>query len=173
VKTFCKHHWQALLLTALSIAVCAWYVRPVGIYQLASGLRVEEIHGTVYFFNGTSKSFDSRLVDLKQNDDGFDEICAQAEALRFRRSPLNLVRRFLPESAPHSQQLNAGDVTFLLLLEDSGEHFVWLTFSIDRWSYYTDEINHSLPLSVSIANRQATDQGSGTSLGEVLWNYGV
>lgn len=162
-----------LLILAL-LAGSLWYARPVGLDTLYPNLEPDLIDVTLIQFNGHGHT--DRSLRLTPEDPEFAPLLRRLEALRFRRSPTNLLLQampFLQDLLPAAVKTTGdGEIQHLIigLAEDTGTD-AWrhadLQFRIDRWSYRDFEHGVSLPLF------SKDGKTAGQALAQELWDLSL
>ena len=164
----------AVLVLALA-AGCVWYARPVGVRDLWPDLAPDLIEVYLSDTDNDLNTADRRLR-LFAGDPGFEDLWARIDALRFRRSPANLLvlaLPFLPDGGSSQQKpIRPGEIDhlYLSLSQDNGQA-VWrteaLSLWVDQWSFR--DFDRGVGLSLSLAGgREATQ-----ALAHALWDMAV
>ena len=142
-----------LLLAALLVIWGLWYARPIGVDTLFPGLEPDTIYVTLIDFTGSSH--EDRSLEFTAGTPEFDELWAEVQALKFRRSPLNVVVQVLPFLegivGSHVKYPEADDIDHLIIgfAQDNGTD-TWrsedLQFWTNTWSYRDFDHGVTLPL---------------------------
>lgn len=151
-------HWGLLVLAAVW---CFWYARPVDIYDLMGGR--EPAHLTVAVFPQKDwPSITLENLDLSAGEPEMDTVMERLEALRFRRNPLEVVLRFLPQGGRTVEIDPELDyrMNFTAYNQDN-QPILILNFEINGWYRFVGQ--RSLPLYIT------QEQERGRELGALLW----
>ena len=141
-----------LLLAVLLALRCMWYARPIGVDTLFSGLEPDTIYVTLIDFTGSSH--EDRSLEFTAGTPEFDELWAEVQALKFRRSPLNVVVQAFPlleNFSSSSKTMEDGDITHMILdlYQVNGlpsAKTEQLRFWVDSWEYRDFDHGVNLPL---------------------------
>lgn len=151
-------YWGLLVLMAVW---CFWYARPVNFYDLMGGR--EPAYLTVAVF--PQKDWPSITVgnlDLSAGEPEMDAVMERLEMLRFRRNPLEVVLRFLPQGNRSTEIDPELDYRIIFTAYDQEYHpILTLNFEINGWYRFAGQ--RSLPLYIS------QEQERGRELGAFLW----
>ena len=159
------------LILAVVLAVwCIWYARPVGVDTLFPDLEPDLIDVHLSDFTGSGQEV--RKAVFNAGTEEFDNLWAEIQDFRFRRSPLNVVVQALPflegimENS--TKYPEAGDLNHLYIsfAQDNGTD-IWrsegLQFWVDAWSYRDSSHGVTLPLVMKDGKE------TGQTLAHSLW----
>lgn len=154
----------AIAVLAAALVAALVYKRPLDIKTLTGVTEPDDIAITVLLVDEDMDT-QQRDLTLSAGDEGFDELLARLEELRFRRPPTNLIRivlPFLPESGGEAQEWEAGEFQHLFIsLSQPGENgervYGYVEFWVDEWEYRDFDRNLSLPLAVENAKETGQD----------------
>ncbi len=122
-----------LLLLGIALAGMQFFSVEWNVYDLSGFDSVEEISFTIFYREDAAQNPETRSGILAAEDEGFQEVLALAEQLRFRRSipiPILWLLENLSEPAPQ-----VGFFTTHLELTDGGPSTLMLTLDSGSWSY--------------------------------------
>ena len=140
-----KAHWKALALLLTLILWAAWYSRPVGIHTLGIG-NPEAIDVRISYLEPGVGITESRDAGLTPGDPLWQTVLDEAEALRFRRPPWNLVRQYRTETVIHTEAAPREEL--ILYFWDSGGNLT-LQLGGERSWYSSRHNGRNLPASLS------------------------
>lgn len=154
----------AIAVLAAALVAALVYKRPLDIKTLTGVTEPDDIAITVLLVDEDMDT-QQRDLTLSAGDEGFDELLARLEELRFRRPPTNLIRivlPFLPESSGEAQEWEDGEFQHLFIsLSQPGENgervYGYVEFWVDEWEYRDFDRNLSLPLAVENAKETGQD----------------
>ena len=137
----------AIVLLVVVLIGCLYYKRPLDIKELTGVTNPDNIS-----------------ISVSAGDEGFDELLARLEEIKFRRPPTNLVRialPFLPELGESSKEWEDGDFQHLVIsLSQPGEGETRIQghvrFWIDEWEYR--DFDRAIMLPLAVENSKATGQ---------------
>ena len=142
-----------LLLAALLVIWGLWYARPVGVDTLFPDLEPETISMHLSDFTGSGQEV--RKAVFNAGTEEFDQLWAEIQDFRFRRSPFNVVVQALPFLegivGSHVKYPEADDIDHLIIgfAQDNGTD-TWrsedLQFWTNTWSYRDFDHGVTLPL---------------------------
>ena len=144
--TWLKAHWKALGLVLVLILGLVWYTRPVDIYALGVGEleiitvwaeRNEPGQGTEIVWSAGTQLGDSRWT----------AVLAELEALRFRRSPGNLLRQYQRQGEVIDTEPGQREVVVFWFADQAGQE-MRLHIGAGECSY-TSRYDRYLPVSLS------------------------
>ena len=141
-----------LLLAVLLALWCMWYARPIGVDTLYPELEPDIIYVTLIDFTGSGH--EDRSLEFTAGTPEFDELWAEVQALKFRRSPLNVVVQAFPlleNFSSSSKTMEDGDITHMILdlSQVNGlpsAKTEQLRFWVDSWEYRDFDHGVNLPL---------------------------
>ena len=154
----------AIAVLAAALVAALVYKRPLDIKTLTGVTEPDDIAITVLLVDEDMDT-QQRDLTLSAGDEGFDELLARLEELRFRRPPTNLIRiglPCLPESGGEAQKWEDGEFQHLFIsLSQPGENgervYGYVEFWVDEWEYRDFDRNLSLPLAVENAKETGQD----------------
>ena len=164
-----------LALAALLAAGCLWYARPVGVDTLFPGLEPNAICVGMHDYRERGGKLYSRQFTVDAGTPEFDDLWEQLQALRFHRSPLNLIRRVLPFStqrelkSPPREEDPIDLVLIALSPSSSSGSGILILYETISWSYNDMRDHHSLELPLGM--RHSSDIGQ--PLTRSLWEQGI
>ena len=147
----------------LALLAALWYARPVDVYTLGHLEAVNRIYIAPSYYEkafGEAQRLDG--VELDASDPRFASILERVEALRFQRSPLDLMTRHFREKRITGSPVLPDTYFYLLYINDGGD-YLHLQFFMDRWYYSTPEAQRILPVGMK-------DAAVGNDLGQFLWD---
>lgn len=156
-----------VLIVAALAAGWFWYYRPADIYTLSPDLDPVLISISI-LRNGGGADLQDRSLRLEAGDEGFDEVLAEIEALRFRRPPTNLLFQafpFLTEIGTRTYPIDGYDYHIYIGLANE-DSTIWdgdISYVLGSWEYR--DYDHSVSLPLTMKDGQAV----GKSLGDEWW----
>ena len=151
-----------VLAVLLALLAALWYARPVDVYTLGDLGEIEHISISPKVFDEQEDLHELGVLNLDASDPRFAPILERVEALRFQRSPADLVTRHFRETRITGSSLQLTGYFFLLTLSD-GESVMQLQFFVDSWDYFTPRFSRNLPVGMEDAAEVGSD------LGAFLW----
>lgn len=153
----------AIVLLVVVLIGCLYYKRPLDIKELTGVTNPDNISISVILVDENIDK-EQRDLTLSAGDEGFDELLARLEEIKFRRPPTNLVRialPFLPELGESSKEWEDGDFQHLVIsLSQPGEGETRIQghvrFWIDEWEYR--DFDRAIMLPLAVENSKATGQ---------------
>lgn len=142
-----KAHRKALAaaLAAVLILGIAWYTRPVDVYGLGIG-ELEAVNVRIsYNEPGVGETY-ARSLGLRPGDPQWQTVLKELEALRFRRSPGNLIRQYQGDGIRTEV---AAREALVFYLWDSGDRSLMLQMNAGKPCYTSPYTNQNLPASLS------------------------
>lgn len=162
MKALYQRHKKAVLwgLLALAAAWCLWYARPVDIHFLMGSQNAEYIGAAVWPQFDFPKLTRENL-DFTAGTPEMKELMEHLETLRFHRSPLEPLLRFLPSGGRASEVDPEKDYhVYLIAYTEEYDVLTQIDFFIDQWHYGPSA---KLPLYLF------KGQEKGRELGAFLW----
>ena len=159
-----KKRWKIAAAAALLALVCwcAWYSRPVSIFDLKPELEPADINIHIQRFDGSVQGHEHCDLDMDADTPEGQALLEQLEAIRIHRSSLNPLRKVLPPSFT-GRQTQDGQYTYVIHVFGTGGGWVSLEFFLDEWKYDLPEQAQYLPCRVS------DGETIGQVLGDQLW----
>lgn len=154
----------AIVLLVAALIGCLYYKRPLDIKTLTGVTDPDDISISVILVDG-SMDHQQRDLSLSAGDEGFEELLALLEEIKFRRPPTNLIRialPFLPELGEDSKEWEDGDFQHLYIaLSQPGEggerNNGFVEFWVNEWEYRDFARGISLPLAVENSKETGQD----------------
>lgn len=159
-----KAHGKALvvLIPLLVLALwAAWYARPVDVHTLGVG-ELEAINVRIsYAEPGVGDRDDARSAGFTPGDPLWETVLEEVEALRFRRSPGNLIRQY--QAGAIRTEAVTTDAHVVFHLWDSGSETLMVQVGAGKPCYTSPYTGENLPASLSGGEKAAQ------ALAERLW----
>lgn len=166
----------AIAVLAAALVAALVYKRPLDIKTLTGVTEPDDIAITVLLVDEDMDT-QQRDLTLSAGDEGFDELLARLEELRFRRPPTNLIRIALPFSGlpeiyadEETKEAEDGEFQSLTLYlsgtDESGESVSGkVTFEVDQWQYRN--FDRRVTLNLAVTDSKATGQALCAELWEM------
>lgn len=157
----------AAVLVVVLVAAGFLYSRPVNVYALGDDVEPEVISISLVRSEASlaDDSLQERFAYFELGDPGYAEALETIHSLRFRRSPLNILRQFIPAiGGGHTvKEIDGHDYGIYIHLGERGEDWDLYLSYWAGWEYWDDDHKVSLPLTGEGAAADAK------ALGDLWW----